>query len=618
MNRQEERQRGGRSETDEFRPDRRRKETVSDWGGPHLTESVVSVCSKPSRMARRRGALLLLSTAMLLLFWGLGWRGLWAAEGRWAEITREMLLTGDFFHPAIGGEPYFDKPLLTYWFRAIIALATGILNEFVVRLPSAIAGMAAIWATVNLGTRLWSARTGRLAGWFLLTTYAFLFWGRTGTADAENLAAIILAVAWYWSRRDRLSFSAMQIFYLIVFIGAMTKGLTAVVVPVLIVLPDMLVERRWRLLLRPGHFLAFGIGLLIYLSPFAYASLTQPSDYQSSGLGLVFQENILRYFKPIDHKGPIYLYVYELPLLLLPWPPLFVVAVVGMIEGWRRLDKHTRWLIWAVLLVFLFFTLSGSRRSYYILPILPLCALLMAVFANGMGQPRVERLRRQGLDIQKTVLLGLVAFDLAIPIVLMIAGKTVGFKASLSLHVASLAIGLAALLTAAILRRPSLSNGTDGALWPLMGMAAVLLGGYFCWQQRILETNRTERPFARELQAKVAGLALDRIAIFPKVNPNILFYLQTDTPVQILHTADQLRGFIEPGLPGVVITQNRYTDGLPAEVVGELRKQQNLHEQGQPWESKSSKKEKWVAWFWGRPLATAGKMGAWEGIDRAK
>lgn len=591
---------------------------MSGWSGPHLAESVVSDCSKPGRMAQRRSSLLLLSTAMLLLFWGLGWRGLWATEGRWAEITREMLLTGDFFHPTIGGEPYFDKPLLTYWLRAIIALATGILNEFVVRLPSTIAGMAAIWATVKIGTRLWSARTGRLAGWFLLTTYAFLFWARTGTADAENLAVIILAVAWYWARRDRLSFPVMLVFYLIVFVGAMTKGLTAVVVPILAVLPDMLVEKRWRLLLRPGHFLAFGIGLLIYLSPFAYASLTQPSDYQSSGLGLVFQENILRYFRPIDHKGPIYLYVYELPVLLLPWTPLFVVAVVGMIEGWRKLDRHTRWLVWAITLIFLFFTLSGSRRSYYILPILPLCALLMAVFVSEVGQPRVDRLRRQGLGIQKTVLVGLVAFELAIPIVLMILGRTLGFEASLSLHVASLAIGLAALFAGMLLRRLSFSMGMDAALWPLIGMAAVLLGGYFCWQQRILETNRMERPFARELHAKVAGLAPERIAMFPKVNPNVLFYLHTDTPVQVLHNADQLRGFLEPGLPGVVITQNRYTDGLPAEVVGELWKQQNLREQAQPWESKSSKKEKWIAWFWGPPLAAADKMGAWEGIDRAK
>jgi 4-amino-4-deoxy-L-arabinose transferase-like glycosyltransferase len=269
-------------------------------------------------MNQKRHTLLLLSVSVLLLFWGLGARSLWAAEGRWAEIVREMLLTGDFFHPTIGGEPCFDKPLLTYWLRVIISVTTGAPNEFVVRLPSAIAGIVAIWATASIGTRLWSARVGKLAGWFLLTTYAFLFWSRTGTADAENLAFIVVAVAWYWSRRNRLGFPAILVFYLIVFVGAQTKGLTAVVVPILVVLPDMVGQRRWRLLFHPSHFLAFAIGLLVYLSPFAYASFTQASDYQSSGLGLVFQENILRYFEPIGlplFVGPALMRGFHIPVV---------------------------------------------------------------------------------------------------------------------------------------------------------------------------------------------------------------------------------------------------------------------------------------------------------------
>ncbi len=118
-----------------------RGEGVNNRGVPCLTEPTDSVCSDPGSTAQTRSTLLLLLTAVFLLFWGLGWRSLWAAEGRWAQVTREMLLTGDFFHPTIGGEPYFDKPLLTYWLRAAISVLTGVLNELVVRLPSAIAGM---------------------------------------------------------------------------------------------------------------------------------------------------------------------------------------------------------------------------------------------------------------------------------------------------------------------------------------------------------------------------------------------------------------------------------------------------------------------------------------------
>jgi 4-amino-4-deoxy-L-arabinose transferase-like glycosyltransferase len=559
---------------------------------------------------------LLMTAAVVLMFWGLGVRGLWAAEGRWAEVTREMFLRGDFFHPTIGGEPYFDKPLLTYWLPAALSALTGTLNELIIRLPSAMAALAAVWATAKIGARLWSARTGRIAGWLLLTTYAFLFWARTGTADAENLAAITLAVAWYWSRRDRPGFGAMLVFYLIAFVGALTKGLTAVFVPMLIVLPDMLTQKRWRVLLTVRHFTALGIGLAVYLCPFAYAALTRPADYSSGGLTLVFQENILRFFEPIDHKGPIYLYVYQLPVLLLPWTPLFVLAVAGIVKARRGLDGHTRWLLWAIALVFLFFTLSGSRRSYYIMPIVPLCALLMAVFVMEMRQPQLKDLQRWGLDIQRILLIALVAFELAMPLILVILSRQIGFAMTVSLGAASLAIGLAALLAAVVYKtrgRLRLSGGDDPPIQPLIATAAVLLGGYFCWQQGILEVNRTERLFAEQVKDQSAQLPPERIAMFPKSNANILFYLGTRDPVRVLASPDQVEGFLAGGQHGIVITRNRDTAALPAKIVSALELCRPVRQETQPWESEASREEKWVAWVLGDPHSVAAATGVEKG-----
>lgn len=552
-----------------------------------------------------RADILLALVAVLLLFWALGERGLWTAEGRWAEVTREMLLTGDFFHPTINGEPYFDKPLLTYWLIVLVSGLTGRLDEWTVRLPSAISGLLALWATVYLGRRLWSAEVGRTAGWLLLTTYSFLFWSRAGTADMENMAAVTLALAWYWARRDRPNFSAFFIFYLIAFVGSLTKGLTALIIPVLAVLPDVLAKGRWRTVLRPSHFLAIALAGCIYLAPFIYASFTRV-DYQSSGLALVFQENIQRFFQPFDHKGPIYCYFYYLPMLFLPWTPLFLTACAGMARGWKGLDSRTKWLIKAALLVFLFFTASGSRRSYYILPILPLCALWTAVFlqTDSVLLPALMIFKRWGLRIQAGLLAVLASIYIASPMIWPVLMDRIGFVAPQGLMIGTFVGGLAVAGLFAIFHwRPNLFSaaiGTARPATPLVAAVAVFMGVLFCRQINALEIYRTERPFSLELKARLIGVDPEQVAFFRKISPNALFYLDFFRPVQLLSNQEEIRRFVESKSGNnVLISRRKYLAKLIPVLPADLIQSPDLAEEVQTWEGKGSRKL--VAWDLSKP-----------------
>ena len=538
-------------------------------------------------------------SAFLLLFWGLGVRGLWGSEGRWAEVTREMFLTRDFFHPTIGGEPYFDKPLLTYWLIAAITAMTGKLNEWVVRIPSAAAGMIGVWATWDLGRRLWSAEVGRIAAWVLLTTYGFLFWSRTAAADSENLAAIMAAAAWYWSQKDRPKFTSFLIFYLILFLGALTKGLTAIVLPLLVVLPDLLVEKRWRLLLAPSHWLALLLGCVMYVAPFVYASMTQP-DYHASGIGLVFRENILRFFEPFDHKEPFYIYLYQLPLLFLPWAPILVAALIGVARSWKELDYRTRWLLGAIALIFAFFTLSGSRRSYYILPTLPFCALLVGVFLRPGREVGNQAVREWGVKIQQLLLFVMVVANLLAPLALPIVAKTTGFVAPRAFYAACVITGLSALVLARRVWRRTRAENAARAMQQVAVMivvAAVTMGGFFGWQQGILDGLRTERAFMLELKSRLDEEKTERIGIYPRTDAKASFYLDRAEPLQIISDLPQLEAFLDSPQPGVLLVQGRKAAELPPELLARLEGARKMAEPVQPWESESSQKEKWLAWF---------------------
>lgn len=542
---------------------------------------------------------LLLAIAIFLLLCGLGTRTLWSSEGRWAEITREMFISGDFFHPTIGGLPYFDKPLMTYWAIAGISAVTGRLDEFIIRLPSVIAAVIAVICTIYLGKRLWSRKVGLLAGAFLLTSYGLLKYSRMASAETENLAAIMLAVTWYWIRREKPNFVSFVIFYLIMFVGSHMKGLTAFVVPVLVILPDILRQRRWRCLLRPSHLLALAIGIVVYLAPFLIAAFSEQENYQQNGLVLVFQENIQRFFQPFDHKGPVYLYFYAVPVLILPWIPILVGALITSIKNWKKLDEKTRWLIQAIALIFIFFTLSGSRRNYYILPIIPFCMLLMAIFVIEYSPEIIEKHRNRGLWIQKQVLIIAGIFEaIFVPLIIWYLINKKRWELPSLLSWSCLIIGLAIVLIGIFsgkLTGRIFQNELSNNIWSSILMTSILMGGFFAWQFNIIDDTRTEYPFNMQMKTIAQSFVHDRVA-FWKMNPDKqLFYMEWDLPVTMIKDEQELQEFIQNNQPGLIIAQGRY---LTESVVSMLPEEPAYAEEYKTWEDPKKKyKEKLKAWI---------------------
>lgn len=558
--------------------------------------------------------IVILVLACVLVFFALGDRALWGAEGRWAEITREMLLTGDYFHPTINGEPYFDKPLVTYWFIAAIALISGTLNELVVRLPSAIAGVAAVWATLRLGRRLWSPAVGRIAAVMLMTSYGLISQSRVAAADTENLATVMLATLWYWSRCDKLNFTTFMALYLTVFAGSLCKGPVAAVVTAIVILPDAIAGKRWKAFLRPASLFALAIGLAIYFAPFIWSSKTNPASYHSSGLALVWQENIQRFFSPFDHKAPIYTYIHSVPMLILPWAPLFIAAIIAGVKYFARLDKNARWLIKVIVLIFVFFTLSGSRRSYYILPIIPFCTLLTAVILMRMTEFRPSWIIPAGFNIQKGVLIGAAVLELVVFLVFFIipprsAGVSLAGICLVGIYVALAAIA-AALVTSRAAHRLTVQP-EEKAFLPLAAVAFVVMGGFFCVQQNTLEECRSEHQFVSGIQGATAWIPSDRIALMYKggeIDAKMVFYLGKGSPVTLLRYKDKyaddqdpdkrdIMSFLQSDRLGALVAQVRFVASLPAELLRLLPAAPAFEEKPLPFESKPSRQERWGVWL---------------------
>jgi 4-amino-4-deoxy-L-arabinose transferase-like glycosyltransferase len=321
---------------------------------------------------------LLFFAAFAVIFFMLGGKELWTQEIRWANICQQMLVRHDFLHPFLFNHEYYDKPLLSYWLILGFSYLLGTLNAIALRLPSAIAGLAVIWSVYYLGSKLISEQVGRIAAWLLVATDFFVFWSRVASTDMLNVAGIMLAVVWYAAKKGKPSFFNYAVFFLIVSLASLCKGPIAAVLTFIAILPDLFANNNWRKHLRCSFFAAMIPALCVYLAPFIISSYFNAAGYQESGLWEVFNENVTRFFAPFDHKGPIYTYFVYLPVYLLPWSPFFLIAAFAALKRWKFLPANTRWLWWSTLLIFIFLTVSGSRRSYYVLPLIPFAILITA------------------------------------------------------------------------------------------------------------------------------------------------------------------------------------------------------------------------------------------------
>ena len=124
-----------------------------------------------------------LAVICVLYIWHLGFYPLINPdEGRYAEIPREMLASGNFITPHLNGVEYFEKPALQYWITAVFMLIFG-QNEFAARLFPALCALGGIFCTYYLGWKMFDRRTGFLAMTVVATSFLYFVIGSLNILD---------------------------------------------------------------------------------------------------------------------------------------------------------------------------------------------------------------------------------------------------------------------------------------------------------------------------------------------------------------------------------------------------------------------------------------------------
>jgi len=153
-------------------------------GGP--AQTMLERLLRPGRASSRDTTLdllLLTAFALLLMTPGLGLREPWAPdEPRFALVANDMLRSGDWLFPRVGGDLYADKPPVFFWLLAVAMSITGSLRAGFL-LPSLLAGIGSTWLVYDLLRRVRGREAALAGGFVLLLTFQFTWQARQAQID---------------------------------------------------------------------------------------------------------------------------------------------------------------------------------------------------------------------------------------------------------------------------------------------------------------------------------------------------------------------------------------------------------------------------------------------------
>jgi len=354
---------------------------------------------------------------LLVLVYGLLWFGtlnyrhlIPSDEGRYAEMAREMLVTGDWVTPRYNGYKYFEKPPLQVWATAIAFKAFGIGN-WQARLWTALTGFFTIMAIGFTSARLYGSRAGLLAAAVLASSPMWIISGHVNSLDmglsaflATALCSLLLAQTSHSKASTR---NWMWLCWILMALATLSKGLIGGAIPAMVFIAYSITNWDWKTW-RRLHLLSGMLIFLIIAAPwFVLVSMRNPEF-----LNFFFIHEHLQRFTQDDHSrtGPIYYFV---PLLLIGFLPWVLQIPGATAQAWRnrRRKFSSSWLLvcWSVV-IFTFFSASHSKLPGYIIPIFPALAMLVGTRLDQLlGEHNSLKLTWK-LQVLAFAILGMVGF----------------------------------------------------------------------------------------------------------------------------------------------------------------------------------------------------------------
>ena len=334
---------------------------------------------------------------------GLGSRDPWPAdEPRFVAVARDMVNTGEWLFPRVGGDLYQEKPPLFFWLLAISYSVFGSIKAaFLV--PAFLAAAGVMFLLYDLGRRLISRQAGMAVALLVLCTLQFTVAMRG--AQIDPLLCLFTTVAVYGLCRHLLLGPSWRWYSIAGFacgLGVITKGVGFL--SLLMLIPFFLMRglgwqglasidagrAGWRWWLAPLAMLA---AICTWFVPMLIGVAQGAPEYLAYRDEILLKQTVGRYAAAWHHVKAWYYFIVEvIPPLWLPWSLLLFWLAPKFRNAWRARDARVWLPLSWVLIVLVFFTASPGKRGIYILPALPALAIASLPFIEEVLARRGVRM----------------------------------------------------------------------------------------------------------------------------------------------------------------------------------------------------------------------------------
>jgi 4-amino-4-deoxy-L-arabinose transferase-like glycosyltransferase len=468
--------------------------------------------------------LLLLAIAFgALYFFALGRAPLGSQdEGRYSEIPREMVASGDWVTPRLDGVDYFEKPPLVYWAVAVCMEAFGP-GETSMRTVPALFSVSGILLTYAAARRLYGREAGLASAVVLGTCLLYFAIGHILLLDmamtvlmSATLFCFLLGVRepaapTGWNRRRALFYGL----YASAALATLTKGLIGFLVTGAVMLLWLVLFDQWKRL-RP---LYLPTGLPLFLVIAAPWHLLAASRNPTWAHRYFVYEHWLRFFTPAAGRHGAWWYFIPIVLFgLFPWVGFLWPALRDSLRGgWaRRRENAAAWFLvtWAAF-IFLFFSKSQSKLAPYILPVFPPLAVIVGAWLAGEGKDLAKL--RGGLRIFSFVcgLLGAAILVAVLRVGLIIKDPIQALELRPFAFVLAPCLVLGGALT------PVLAGRGRRAAYAGVAATMACLFGVVSWARPAIDKPGT-KPLAQDMRVWVEPG--DEVVHYHEFFPDFMFY----------------------------------------------------------------------------------------------